>query len=324
MKAPDTLFNYCRPINNSFFFKKFVHFGVYQWRLFLLILLSFACPFKLSAQDDLLKLATDSNEVTVSNLTFKATRIINGHSVETVGKNNLDFIVSHRFEQVNQGFDEFFGLDAATNRLGLEYGINDYMMVGIGRSSYEKNYDFFAKFRLLRQSIGAKNVPLSLSAFAGYALRTNETTPELSASERSSYTAQLLIARKFSDAISLQLSPTIIYRNMPDFPDDSKSVFATGIGGRVKVTKRTSINGEYNYVFPNQIDDSYTNNLSFSYDIETGGHVFQLLFTNSFGMAERQFITQTDGSWADGDIHFGFNISRTFSFAKKTKADNEH
>ena len=285
----------------------------------LVLLLFFILPVAASAQEDLLTMATDSNEVMRSNLTFKATRIINGHSVETVGKNNLDFIISHRFERLNLGFDEFFGLDAATNRLGLEYGINDFLMVGIGRSSFQKNYDFFGKARLLRQSTGAKNIPLSLSAFASYGLRTNKTVPELSASDRSSYTAQLLIARKFSDALSLQISPTLIHRNLPDISTDAKSVFATGIGGRLKLTKRTSFNGEYNYVFPDQIDDSYTNNLSFSFDIETGGHVFQLLFTNSFGMAERQFITETDGSWGDGDVHFGFNISRTFNFGKKNK-----
>lgn len=274
---------------------------------------------RLLAQDDLLKMTSDSNEVLVKSATFKATRIINGQSVENVGRNNLDFIISHRFEKVNQGFNEFFGLDAATNRLGLEYGINDFLMVGIGRSSFEKNYDFFGKARLLRQSTGATTIPVSLSAFASYALRTAKSEPRLSAADRSSYTAQLLIARKFTEAVSIQVSPTYIYRNLPDVITDNQSVFATGIGGRIKVSKHTSVNGEYNYVFPNQIDDRYTNNLSFSYDIETGGHVFQLLFTNSFGMTERQFITETDGSWGDGDIHFGFNISRTFSFGKHNK-----
>ena len=287
----------------------------------LVLIFLFILPLKVAAQEDLLEMATDSNEVTVSNMTFKGTRIINGQSVETVGKNNLDFIISHRFERVNQGFDEFFGLDAATNRLGLEYGLTNNFMIGIGRSSFQKNYDFFGKYRLLRQTEGQGNVPLSLSAFASYAVRTNKSIPQPSAADRSSYTAQLLIARKFSDAFSMQLSPALIHRNSPDIITDSKSVFATGIGGRIKLTKRTSLNGEYNYVFPNQIDDTYTNNLSFSFDVETGGHIFQLLFTNSFGMAERQFITETDGSWGDGDIHFGFNISRTFSFAKKTKKD---
>lgn len=286
---------------------------------FLLILLAFSLPATVFAQDDLLNMTADSNEVMVKSATFKATRIINGQSVENVGRNNLDFIISHRFERVNQGFHEFFGLDAATNRLGLEYGINDFLTVGVGRSSFEKTYDFFGKWRLLRQSTGARSVPVSVSAFGSYALKTVRSTPSLSASDRSSYTGQLLIARKFTEALSLQVTPTVIHRNLPAIISDNQTVFATGLGGRIKVTKHTSMNGEYYYVFPNQIDDRYTNNLSFSYDIETGGHVFQLLFTNSFGMTERQFITETDGSWGDGDIHFGFNISRTFSFDKRTR-----
>jgi hypothetical protein len=192
-------------------------------------------------------------------------------------------------------------------------------MLGLGRSSFQKVYDLFAKYKLIRQSAGAANTPLSVTLFTGYGLRTIKTTPALYGSERSSYTAQILLARKFSEEFSLQLSPTLIHRNNPDILTDTRTVFATGIGGRMKLTKRTSLNGEYNYVFPNQIDDTYTNNLSFSFDLETGGHVFQLLFTNSFGMTERQFITETTGKWGNGDIHFGFNISRTFSFGKKNK-----
>ena len=283
------------------------------------LLLYFLFPLSAIAQEDLMKLVADSNEVFIKTATFKASRIINGHSVETVGKNNLDFMISHRFDRLNRGFDDFFGLDAATNRLGLEYGINDRLMLGLGRSSFQKMYDLFAKYKLIRQSAGAVNTPLSVTLFTGYGLRTIKTTPALSGSERSSYTAQILLARKFSEEFSLQLSPTLIHRNNPHILTDTRTVFATGIGGRMKLTKRTSLNGEYNYVFPNQIDDTYTNNLSFSFDLETGGHVFQLLFTNSFGMTERQFITETTGKWGNGDIHFGFNISRTFSFGKKNK-----
>jgi len=283
-------------------------------------LLSIICliiPVHTFAQDDLMKLMTDSTEVFVRSATFKATRVINGHSVETVGKNNLDFIISHRFDRVNRGFEEFFGLDAATNRLGLEYGINDRMMLGMGRSSFQKTFDYFAKYKLLRQTSGAVNVPVSVSLLGGYMIRTQNTSPRLSSYDRSSYTAQILIARKFSEAFSLQLSPTLIHRNRPDIFTDNKTVLASGISGRMKLSKRSSINGEYNYVLPNQIDDSYSNNLSFSFDLETGGHVFQLLFTNSFGMTERQFSTETTGNWGKGDIHFGFNISRTFAFGKK-------
>lgn len=284
-------------------------------------LLFLILPFTALAQDeDLMKLATDTNEVVLKTAAFKGTRIINGHSVETVGRNNLDFIISHRFGRVNMGYKEFFGLDAATIRLGLEYGITNDVMIGLGRSSALKIYDFFSKFKLIKQSSGGSNIPVSITGFAACTFRTQETDPKLSASERSNYTTQLLIARKFSEAFSLQLIPSFIYRNKPDFVNDKKSVLAAGIGGRIKVTRRSSINGEYNCVLPKQIDDSYTNNLSFSYDIDTGGHVFQLLFTNSYGMVERQFITETTGSWRKQDIHFGFNISRTFSFNKKSKS----
>jgi hypothetical protein len=285
----------------------------------LLLLFCLTLPFTAFSQEDLMKLVSDSNEVFVKSATFKASRIINGHSVETVGKNNLDFIISHRFDRLNRGFEEFFGLDAATIRLGLEYGINDRFMIGIGRSSFQKAFDYFTKYKVLRQTTGGSSIPVSVTLFGGYAIRTQKTTPKLSGYDRSSYTAQFLIARKFSEAFSLQISPTLVHRNRTDIFTDNRTVIASGIGGRMKVTKRASINGEYNYVLPNQIDDSYKNNLSFSFDLETGGHVFQLLFTNSFGMNERQFITETNGSWGNGDIHFGFNISRTFSFEKKNK-----
>lgn len=285
----------------------------------LLLFLGLILPIFAFAQEDLMKLVSDSSETFVRTATFKGTRLINGHSVETVGKNNMDFVISHRFDRINSGFEEFFGLDAATIRLGLEYGINDRLMFGIGRSSFQKNFDYFTKYKLIRQTTGSTNIPISVTFFGGYAIRTQKTTPQLSGSDRSSYTAQFLIARKFSEAFSLQLSPTLIHRNRTDIFTDNKTVIASGIGGRMKLTKRTSLNGEYNYVLPNQINSNYKNNLSFSYDIETGGHIFQLLFTNSFGMTERQFITETDGSWGNGDIHFGFNISRTFSFEKKNK-----
>lgn len=283
-----------------------------------LILLLFI-PLGLKAQDDLMEMLSDSTELRHTSATFKANRVINGQSIETVGKNNLDFIISHRFDRLSRGFDEFFGLDAATIRLGLEYGINNRLMIGMGRSSYQKVYDYFGKYKLLRQTSNNEKMPLSLTLVSGYAIQTQKTTPALSSFDRSSYFGQFLLARKFDAGFSLQVSPTLIHRNRPAIFSDNKTVFSTGFAGMVKLTKRTSINGEYNYVLPNQIDDSYTNNFSLSLDLETGGHVFQLLLTNSFGMTERQFITETNGKWNSGDIHFGFNISRTFSFEKKKK-----
>jgi hypothetical protein len=283
------------------------------------LILLFLIPQSLKAQDDLMGMLEDSTEVIYKSATFKANRIINGHSVETVGKKNLDFVISHRFDRLNNGFNEFFGLDAATIRLGLEYGLNDRLMIGIGRSSYQKVYDYFGKYKLFRQTSNSEKIPLSLTLVSGYAIRTQKTSPSLSSFDRGSYFGQFLLARKFDAGFSLQVSPTLIHRNRPDAFYDSETVFSTGFAGMYKISKRASINGEYNYVLANQIDDNYTNNFSLSLDLETGGHIFQLLFTNSFGMTERQFITETNGSWGKGDIHFGFNISRTFSFEKKNK-----
>lgn len=276
-------------------------------------------PLSGFAQDDLMKMATDSTQQqTAVVTTFKGNRVINGQSVETMGKNNLDFLISHRFGRLNQGIKEFFGLDAATVRFSLEYGLTSDLMIGVGRGSYQKNVDVFTKYRILKQTSSENGMPLSLTGFASYAIRTQKPFDNpTSAKERSSYTGSLLIARKFSEQLSVQISPTLVYRQLPDVIGDKQLVLASGVGARFKLTKRTSFNGEWFYVLPNQIDAIYTHNLSFGFDIETGGHVFQLHFTNSYGMTERQFITETIGSWGKGDVQFGFNISRTFSFNKK-------
>lgn len=277
-------------------------------------------PLVGKAQEDLMKMAMDSSTIRVPVSTFKGIRVINGHSVETVRENNLDFIIQHRFGPLSQGIKEFFGLDVAVIRLGLEYGLTDRLMIGLGRSSYEKNVDIFTKYRLLTQNAGPGGVPVSLSAFVSYAVRTQKPfNANTTAAERSSYTGQLLLARKFSDALSIQLSPGVVYRTLPDMATDKQLVFATGLGSRFKLTKRTSLNAEWFYVLPNQLNTIYTNSLSLGFDIETGGHVFQLGFSNAYGMAERQFITETTGAWNKGDLHFGFNISRTFSFGRKLR-----
>lgn len=287
-------------------------------RTFIVVII-ICCSFNLQAQDDLMALTADSNATRQYALSaFKGTRIVNGQSVQTVGKKNLDFIISHRFDRVNSGGYEFFGLDAAVTRLALEFGLTDDFTVGIGRSSYLKTYDFFGKARLLKQTVD-EYMPISVTALYSLNVRTQRLLPpdKLSASDKLTHTSQLLIARRFSNAFSMQLSPTYLYRNRPETGTDDKGVFATGIATRYKLNKRFTINSEYFYVFPNQISNRYNNCLSLGVDIETGGHVFQLHFTNSYGMTERYFITETTDSWAQGDIHFGFNISRTFALGKK-------
>jgi len=277
--------------------------------------------FNVLSQDDLFDLLGENEEelTQYSSATFKATRIINGHSIERMQKKQLDFRIHHRFGRINTGAYEFFGLDQANIHLGLEYGINDWLMVGIGRGTYEKTYDGFAKFSILRQSSGAKNMPISLSYFMASDLKTlkwSDPDREYPSFSRFSYVHQILIARKFNDKFSFQLSPTYIHRNLVATELDPNDKFSLGAAGRMKLTKRISFNAEYFYVFDplnNFPSTTVYNPLSIGFDIETGGHVFQLLFTNSLAMIEKGFITETTGQWGKGDIHFGFNISRVFA-----------
>jgi len=257
--------------------------------------------------------------------TFKSTRIINGHSIEQMKENQLDFRISHRFGTLNSGLYGLFGLDESYIHFSLEYGIKDWLMLGAGRASQNKTYDGFAKVRLLRQSSGAKFMPFQLSYFTSVEIMTLKfpERPEGTSnyfSSRLAYVNQLLIARKFNENLSVQLSPTFIHRNLVRTELDQNDIYALGVGGRYKLTKRLSLNAEYYYTYkPNSafLDPRPYNALSVGVDIETGGHVFQIMVTNSQGMREGSFIPQTTGSWADGDIHLGFNISRVFAFNKK-------
>lgn len=275
----------------------------------------------LYAQDYLLNELSkqDSAQTVPVTATFKSTRVVNGQSVETMKKKHLDFRISHRFGKLNSGAYQFFGLDQATMRLGFEYGLTDDLMIGVGRSTSQKVYDFFGKYKLLKQSTGARNIPVSVTLFGGTGVATVDKERDFQ--DKLYYTAQVLVARKFGERLSLQLSPTYLYRTMPDVTGDEKVLFAVGIGGRFKLSKRVSLNGEYFYTAreKNTVTAPYHDSMSFGVDIETGGHVFQLHFTNSLGMIEKQFIGETTGSWGKGDIHYGFNISRTFSFDKKNK-----
>jgi hypothetical protein len=261
---------------------------------------------------------TDSAATHYTTATFKTTRLVNGHTVENVGRRVLDVRFNHRFGTVNKGAYELFGLDNATTRIGFDYGITNSLMVGIGRSSYQKTFDAFFKLKLLRQSTGKINMPVTVSYVPTIALMTlkwDDTSRKNYFSSRLSYTHQLIIARKFSEGLSLQLMPTYVHRNLVTLESDPNDIWAMGIGGRQKISKRTSFDIEYYYQFNKE--EGTTNALSVGFDIETGGHVFQLHITNSTGMTERNFITGTTGKWNKGDLLFGFNISRVFNVGKK-------
>ncbi len=249
--------------------------------------------------------------------TFKSTRLINGQSVETTKKGVLDYRIHHRFGFVNTGLYEFFGLDNATERMGFDYGITDRLCIGIGRSTFQKQMDGFAKYRVLRQATGKKSMPISVTALGAMVIKTiknNDPAKPYTSTDKTSYVAQLIIAHKLNNKTSIQLMPTMVHYNLVPLSSQPNDMFSLGIGARQKLNKRFALTAEYYQQFNSF--DGYYNSLAFGVDIETGGHIFQLHFTNSTGMTEPTFIHETVGDFGKGDIHFGFNISRNFSLKK--------
>lgn len=302
-----------------------------------LLTISLASALYGAAQDDLLSLlGEDSITVEYTSASFKATRVINGLSIENTAHGVMDFRISHRFGYVSAGRSEFWGLDQAYIRLGLDYGVTDRLMVGIGRSSYQKTVDGFFKYKILRQCDQGCTMPITLSFAAGMSVTTlaSEKLPWFEPgrtdyfTHRMGYFFQAVAGRKFSEKLTLQLMPGLVHRNLVKTTEEKNDVVNIGAAGRIKITKRMAINAEYFYVLPNQLaepitstDPTYHNSFSMGLDIETGGHVFQLHLTNSFPMYERGFITETTGDWLDGDISMGFNISRVFTVHEpKSKA----
>lgn len=286
-------------------------------KVFFLFFLFIFFAWSAAAQDidQLLEEAT-GGKTEYASATFKSTRIINGHSIERMPEGQLDFRIAHRFGQLNTGAYNLWGLDQANIHFSLEYGITDWLMLGIGRGTYEKTYDGFVKLSLLRQSKGDRNMPISLSWFSSMAVNTLKRPEDLDFWNRVTYVHQLLIARKFNDRFSLAFNPSYIHRNLVATELDPNDSWAIGSGFRFKLTKRVSFNAEYYYVIPPLNDyrsATVFNPISIGVDIETGGHVFTITLTNSLAMIEKGFIGETTGDWRNGGIHLGFNISRVFA-----------
>jgi len=273
------------------------------------------------AQDDLLGELEKNNpsKPAYVSQTFKGTRLVNGHTVETIGKGNLEFIFSHRFGRINGGLYEMYGLDDAFVRLGLEYGITDNLGIGIGRNSVDKTVDSYLKYRVMRQS--KNGAPVTVTAFGSGAYKTSPREKDepvgFQTTDRLAYTGQILIARKFTSKLSLQLMPTLVHKNWVPKNSGGNDQIALGAGGRIRLTRSISMNAEYYYRLNPDATSPYRNSLGLAIDIETGGHVFQIIMTNTRGMVERTFITETDGNFFKGDIHLGFNVTRAFQLKQK-------
>lgn len=267
------------------------------------------------AQDeDLLKLLDDDSlRKEYATMAFKSSRVINGHSMELIAKGNLDFRILHRFGVINEGIKNFFGLDQASMRMGFDYGVGTNLTVGVGRSTLDKELDGFLKFRPIRQSKGPASSPLSVVLISGITVSTMpwiDPERENFFSSRVGYYHQIIVGRKFNESFTLQLSPTMVHRNLVPLALDDNDAYALGIGTRFKLGRRVALVADYHYILSGLDKDVYSNPLSIGVDIETGGHVFQLHFSNAEGMNEKAFITNTTDKW--GDVRFGFNLSRMF------------
>lgn len=286
-------------------------FTIMKYVLFLLV----ACfSYTVKAQDDLLnEINTDSETNYYASAAFKGLKIINFESTKLVAKKELTLVVSHRFGSIENGFDSFFGLDDAVTRLNFIYGISDAINIGISRSSFQKIYEVSAKYRLIRQQ--ENGFPFTVVGFNSVLINTaleKDNLPKLEFKHRLGYTAQVIASRKINKNFSLVLIPTFFHDNYVALNSQDNSQFAIGFGGRHKIAKRLSINADYGLHLNRASNSPFKNPLSIGLDLETGGHVFQMHFTNSQAMNANGFLGQGTGDWSDGNIYFGFNLSRVF------------
>lgn len=299
---------------------------------YIIFISSFLIIGKSNAQEeDLLSLLGEDDEPEAFVLaSFKGTRLINFHTVEVPGKRSLDFRINHHFGDINSGAHNFFGLDGgASIRLGLDYSFDGRFNFGVGRSSYEKVYDGFIKYKLLRQTLSNK-IPVTITLFSGIYYTTMDDPLEGTGalfyqykSSRISYATQIIIARKFSKKFTLQVSPTWIHYNIVEYLEDSNELYCVGFAGRWKATNRLAITFEYGLAINDYSVNKYFPHLGIGFDLETGGHVFQMYFTNSMGMIAPQFFGRNIYSWKDFAVKFGFNISRMFTIGKKKEKESE-
>lgn len=279
-----------------------------------IVLMGLLCSILTAQNNDLLKeIDTEPSGKSYATAAFKGLKIVNFESTKLVAKKELTLVVAHRFGSVENGFDSFFGLDDAVTRLNFVYGISDAINIGVSRSSFQKIYEASAKYRLMRQQ--DNGFPFTIVVFNSILINTSyekENLPKLEFKDRLGYTIQLLVSKKLSSKLSLEIAPTFFHDNFVTYKEQHNSQYAIGFGGRQKLGKRWSVNVDYGWHLNRAKGSPFKNPLSIGVDLETGGHVFQMHFSNAQAMNTNTFLGQATGDWSDGNIYFGFNLSRTF------------
>jgi hypothetical protein len=267
------------------------------------------------SQDNLLaEIDTDSVGNQGAFAVFKGLKIVNFESTKLIGGGEFLFMVSHRFGSTKHGLGDFFGLDNAVTRLNFVYGLSEGINISASRSSFQKIYETSIKYRLVRQR--EHGFPFTIVGYNSFLINTSlkhANLPKLEFKHRFGFTTQLLISRKVNNNLSLELAPTFFHDNYVAINDQDNSQYALGIGGRYKLGKRWSINMDYGWHLNRASDSPFKNPFSIGVDLETGGHVFQLHFTNAQAMNTNGFLGQATGDWSEGDVYFGFNLTRIFN-----------
>ncbi|KRD12107.1 hypothetical protein ASE21_21345 [Flavobacterium sp. Root901] len=275
------------------------------------ILLFFLFPLLTFSQTDLLSgVETPSAKEKVTSA-FKALKIVNLESTKLAAKGDLYFVVAHRFGSVKDGFEGFYGLDNANTQIKFIYGLTNGLNVSAARSEFA--YDFATKYMLFPQI--KDGFPVTIAGFNSLSINNTlkeSLYPKLQFKDRLTYVAQLLISRKFSEKLSLEIVPSFFHQNFVEDIDQSNTQYAVGFGGRYKFAKRWSLNMDYSAHLNRAANSLYKNPLSIGFDLETGGHVFQMHFTSSQAIDEAGYLGRTTGDWTKGDIFFGFNLARVF------------
>ena len=264
--------------------------------------------------DSLLNRTSDESDGVVIE-SFKGSRIGNGQSTNLPGNGELQMVIGHRFGKISGGFYEFFGLDQATMRLGFDYGFNDWLAAGFGRSTMEKTWDLYAKSRIVGQKTGGSPVNFTLYASGSVnTLKNVYPSGNDGFGDRLSVTVQGLVSRKFK-RFSLQLAPVYVHTFYDPRTSGSEHLFSAGMAASLRLTRFMDLTAEY---YAAIVKPSYdiTNPFTLGVDFDTGGHQFQLVFTNAQAMFEKGLLSNTNGKWTAGDIYFGFNLVRTFYMKK--------
>lgn len=273
-----------------------------------------AFPIFMMAQDDLLQeIDSTSHKKEMVTSAYKSLKIVNLESTKLAAKGDLYFVVAHRFGYFDKGFEDFFGLDNANTRLQFVYGLTNKISIQASRSGFHKAYDLAVKYQLLSQKNDGS--PIEIVGFNSVTINTEldeVLLPKLQFEDRLSYVTQFLVSRKFNDNLSLEMAPTYFHENYVYDNNQENSQFAIGVGGRYKFTKRWSFNVDYAAHLNRASQSPFKNPLAIGFDLETGGHVFQMHFTNSQAMHETGYLGNTSGSWSKGQIAFGFNLIRVF------------